>query len=205
MNRHRPWAASIGFAQFFIAVMIIVGLLAPSARAADLSNPLVLVARPELRDALFGASVLVVTPDGGDQHVGFIVNHPTQLTLAGAFPKHASAQKVTDRIYLGGPFESDLLFALVQQADSPGGKSLELMPGLFVAHEDRVIEALIDEGGERTRFVAGLVAWAPGELREQIELGLWYVLPADPTLALHEPQGLWQELVERCETAANAI
>src|SRR6266853_1818688 len=44
------------------------------AGAADLSRPVILVAKPELRDELYGSSIVVVTPMGGDQHVGFIVN-----------------------------------------------------------------------------------------------------------------------------------
>jgi len=34
--------------------------------AADLSEPLILVAKPELRDKMYGASILVVRPLGGD-------------------------------------------------------------------------------------------------------------------------------------------
>ena len=46
----------------------------PRAGAADLGQPLILVAKPELQDKLYGSSVLVVTPVGGGQHAGFIVN-----------------------------------------------------------------------------------------------------------------------------------
>jgi putative transcriptional regulator len=203
-KRYIPWLGLIALAQFVVTVAISSAVLAPHARAADLSKPVTLVAKPGLQDALFGASVLVVTPDDADRHIGFIVNRPTGITFAGAFPEHGAAQKVTDPIYLGGPFASGLLFALVQQADSPGGQSLELMPGLFVAYEDAIIDAIVDEP-QGARFVAGLVAWEPGELREQIDQGAWYVLPADAAVALHEPEGLWQELVQRYEMAANAI
>src|SRR5712692_8402963 len=76
------------------------------AGAVDLSKPVILVAKPELRDELYGSSILVVTPLGGDQHVGFIVNRPTGVTLGRLFPEHAAAQKVIDPVYLGGPYES---------------------------------------------------------------------------------------------------
>src|ERR1700675_3306320 len=42
--------------------------------AADLSKPIILVAKPELHDEMYGSTIIVVAPVGGDQHVGFIVN-----------------------------------------------------------------------------------------------------------------------------------
>src|SRR5258708_7940267 len=52
-----------------------------ASHAADASAPIMLVASPELQDQLFGAAVLVVTPLSDGAHAGFIVNHPTQITL----------------------------------------------------------------------------------------------------------------------------
>ncbi len=34
-------------------------------------------------------------------------------------------------MYLGGPVEAQAIFALVQRPDSPGGNSLEVLPGLY--------------------------------------------------------------------------
>jgi len=56
------------------------------AGAADLSKALMLVAKPELRDDVYGQSVIVVTPVGGDAHVGFIVNRSTNTSLGSLFP-----------------------------------------------------------------------------------------------------------------------
>lgn len=39
----------------------------------------------------------------------------------------------------------------------------------------------------------------PGELRTEVERGIWYVLAADPALALRKPEGLWEELVNRAQ------
>ena len=175
------------------------------ACAVDLSQPLVLVAKPGLRDPLFGSSVLVVMPGGGDEHIGFIVNRPTDIPLARAFPEHGPAQKIYDPIYVGGPFAPELVFALVQRPQNPGGRSVELMAGLFVAYEEEIVDMVIDKLPQHARFVAGFFAWDAGELQEQIDQGLWYALPADAALAVHEPQGLWQELVRRCEAREHLI
>lgn len=185
-------------------VALFASWLLPAA-AADLAKPVILVAKPELRDQLYGASVLVVAPLGGGQHVGFIVNRPTEVTLGKLFPEHAPSQKVVDPVYLGGPVQSGLIFALVQRGSSPGGNSFEIMPGLFAAYEEPVVDGIIESGAQRARFVAGLVAWRPGELEAEIDLGAWIVLDADPELALRKPEGLWEELVRRSLVRRNAV
>ena len=83
--------------------------------------------RPELVDSLYAHTVLVVSPLGGGEHIGLIVNRPTELTLGKIFPEDAASQKVREPVYLGGPVRPELIFALVERATSPGGKSLPVM------------------------------------------------------------------------------
>ena len=167
------------------------------AAAPDLSRPLVLVAKPELHDPLYGKSVLVVAPFGNDQHVGFIVNRPTDFTLAKVFPEHGPSRKVLDPVFLGGPVDANAIFALVRQAESPGGDSVQIMPGLFAVIDAPTVDKIIEANPEEARFVAGLVVWRPGELRHEVGLGAWHVMDADPALATRKSEGLWEELVQR--------
>jgi putative transcriptional regulator len=176
-----------------------------AAGAADLAHSLVLVAAPELKDPIYGGTVLVVKPFGRDQHLGFIVNRPTDLTLGRMFPDHAPSQKVPDPVFLGGPVDASALFALVAQADNPGGGSIEIMPGLFAAHDAAVVDAIIEQHPQDARFVAGLVVWRPGELKHEIDIGAWQLMDADPALAMRDPQGLWEELVQRSERPRNNL
>ena len=162
-------------------------------QAADLSKTLILVAKPELKDALYGATVLVVTPLGGDEHIGFIVNRPSSQKLG------------TDALFVGGPVGTDVIFALVERSDSPGGKSLALMPGLYAAIDAGTVDEIIRTEAQHARLVAGFVAWQPGELADEIERGAWFVLSPEPSVVLRQPQGLWEELVRRSAQAANAI
>ena len=66
------------------------------ARAADVSEPVLLVARPELGE-FYRSTVLFARPMGNGRHVGFIINRPTPMTLGKLFPEHAPSQKVTNR------------------------------------------------------------------------------------------------------------
>src|SRR4051812_9776607 len=107
--------------------VLVAAMLSFSAlsHAADLSRPLILVAKPELHDKVYGATILVVRPVGDDAHIGFIVNRPTEVSLGELYAGHGHAQKLVDPVYSGGPLAAEAIFALVQRAESPGGMSLQ--------------------------------------------------------------------------------
>jgi putative transcriptional regulator len=191
---------------FLIATLFaLMAAWTASAAAAELSRPLALVATPGLMDPIYGRSVLVVKPFGRDQHLGFIVNRPTDFTLGKIFPEHGPSQKVVDPVFLGGPVQASAIFALVAQPESPGGNSIEIMPGLFAAHDAAIVDKIIEAKPDDARFVAGLVLWRPGELRQEIEMGAWHVIDSNPQLALRKPDGLWEELVKGAERSRHLL
>ncbi len=183
----------------FTALLLLLLAWTPAAWSAELSRPLVLVAAPELRDPVYGRTVLVVKPFGREQHLGFIVNRPTDLTLGKIFPEHAPSQKVAGPVFLGGPVDASAIFALVERPDNPGGNSIEIMPGLFAAHDAAVVDNIIEANPRNARFLAGLVIWRPGELKRELDIGAWQTMDADPHVAVRDPMGLWEELVQRSE------
>ena len=177
-----------------------------AAQAVELSQPMILVAKPELTDRFYGSTVVVVTPIGGDLHAGFIVNRPTNVRLGQLVSEDDPLQKAVDPVYLGGPLSPDVLFALVERKQNPGGQSVELMPGLYAAVEAKTVDRIMHTESDHARFVAGLVVWQRGELRAEIEQGAWYVLPPDAHLVVQKPsQGLWEELVRVSHQRASGI
>jgi putative transcriptional regulator len=169
----------------------------PAARAADTSGPLILVAKPELGE-FYRASVLFVRPIGNGQHIGFIINRPTPVTLARLFPDHAPSRKITDPVYLGGPMHSDTIFAVVHRDGNPGGHSMPLFGDMFLAVDVDVVDKIIEKAPAQARFIAGLVAWQPGELDSEVQRGFWYMADPDPELVFRKSyEGLWEDMVRR--------
>ena len=173
-------------------------LVAFCARAADISDsPVILVAKPEVGD-FYRNTVLFARPLAGGRHVGFIVNRPTQATLAQLFPDHAPSQKVTQRVFLGGPLHVEALFAVVHGTQSPGGRTLPLAKDMFLVLDGATIDRVIEQNPSHARFYAGLVFWEPGELESELERGVWYVIDHDANLVFRgSTDGLWEELVTR--------
>ena len=188
----------------FLGLMAALFMTFPAA-AADLDGPVILVAKRQLQDRFYGATILVVRPIGQEQHIGFIVNRPSQVTLGQLFPQHAPSRKVPEPVFVGGPINSESIFALVQTSKNPGGRSVRLSDNLFVVIDGKLVDDVIEKDPSHARFVAGLVAWRSGELDEEIKRGAWYVLAADSGLVLRRPEGLWEELVRDAELRANGI
>jgi putative transcriptional regulator len=179
---------------------------APAGSIEPADEPVILVAKPALRDRLYGATILIAKPIGNGQHIGFIVNRPTPVTLGKLFPDHGPSQKVTDPVYLGGPVNTETLFALVQRKGNPGANSLQLTPDLYLVTERNLVDRIIESEADHARFYAGLVLWAPGELRSEIDRGFWYVQDADASLVLRKSTvGMWEELVRQMLQKANTI
>ncbi len=190
------------------AILLVLAVVLPwaaPATATDLSDSVLLVAKRQLRDKMYGSTILVARPIGNDQHIGFIVNRPTKVTLGQLFPRHAPSQKVPDPVYVGGPISAESIFALVETRKHPGGRSVEIIPGMFAVFDSKIVDDVIEHEAGRARFVAGLVGWRAGELRDEVKRGAWFVLDADPKLVLRKPDGLWEELVRRAEQRANSI
>jgi len=194
-------------ALFLAACAILAIAWAAPTRAADPDDDsIILVAKRQLQDRLYGSTIVLSRPIGADRHVGFIINKPTQVSLAKLFPGHEPSKKVVDPVFLGGPVSPEVIFALVQGKQSPGGRSIKILDDLYLAIDSDVVDSVIEKQSTQARFFAGMVLWRPGELNEELKRGLWYVLDAKSDLALRKStEGMWEELVGRSERKANSI
>jgi putative transcriptional regulator len=190
----------------FMAACAIAAIAWSSPARPDDSDSIILVAKRQLQDKLYGSTILIARPIGADRHVGFIINKPTQVTLGKLFPTHEPSQKVADPVFLGGPVSPEVIFALVHGKESPGGRSIKILDDLYLAMDSDVVDRVIEKQPAQARFFAGMVLWRPGELHEEIKKGLWYLHDAKADLVLRKPtESMWEELVGRSERKANSI
>jgi putative transcriptional regulator len=180
--------------------------LAPARAADEFDSAILLVAKRQVRDPFYATSVLLVRPLEGGGHAGFVLNKPTNVALGDAFPDDEPSQKVREPVFLGGPVNPNVIFALVRANDSPGAGSIRFAKNLYLALEGDAVDRIIQKDAERARFFAGAVLWQPGELDDELKRGAWYVMDADSELALRrDTKTLWEELVRRSERHASML
>jgi putative transcriptional regulator len=174
--------------------------------APSIDEPVMLVAQPDVRGAIFEASILIVKPMPDGSHVGFIINRKTTATMGELFPDDEASQKVADPLYLGGPDGYNRVFAMVDKRDTAGKDAMQMIPGVFLVSDAKQIDRVIASDPEHARFFLGMVTWEPGQLDDELDRGYWYVDKADAKLVLEKKtDGLWEELVRRSEAKAHSI
>jgi len=141
--------------------------------------------------------VLIAAPVPSGGHVGVILNRPTRRSLGSLFPEHEPSKKVVDPVHYGGPFSRGALVALVKAQSAPGPGTVLLMKNLYLAFRANTIDHVIETMPNEARYFVGYVGWRPGELRSEIDRGLWSVLDADvDTIFRKDTEGLWEELLQ---------
>jgi putative transcriptional regulator len=177
----------------FLALAALV-LAAPAMAQED---AMILIAHPAFRDVEYRQTVLIAAPAPNGGHVGVILNRPTRRSLGSLFPEHEPSKKVVDPVFYGGPFSRGALVALVRGDHSPGAGSVLLMKDLYLTFRANTIDHVIETTPNEARYYVGYVGWRPGELKGEIERGLWSVLNADLDMVFRkETEGLWEELLQ---------
>ena len=181
-----------------VAALALAGWLAPALGLAQEDEAIILVAHPAFRDLDYRQAVLIAAPAPNGGHVGVILNRPTRRSLGSLFPEHEPSRKVVDPVYYGGPFSRGALVALLRSDASPGTGAVLLMKNLHMAFRANTIDHIIEATPNEARYYVGYVGWRPGELKREIDRGLWSVLSPDiDTVFRKDTEGLWEELLQQ--------
>src|SRR5213594_2246880 len=183
---------------FVLRAVLAVILLALAGGAFAQDEAMILIAHPAFRDQDYRQTVLLAAPAPNGGHVGVIINRPTRRSLGSLFPEHEPSKKVIDPVYYGGPFSRGALVALVRADNTPGAGTVPLMKNLYLAFRANTIDHVIETTPNEARYFVGYVGWRPGELKSEIDRGLWSVLDADvETIFRKDTDGLWEELLQQ--------
>ncbi|HVL34640.1 MAG TPA: YqgE/AlgH family protein, partial [Burkholderiales bacterium] len=178
-----------------LAALVLLAGLAGGVLAQD--EAILLVAHPGLRDAEYRQTVIIAAPAPNGGHIGVILNRPTRRTLGSLFPEHEPSKRVQDPVYYGGPFSRGAVVALVRSPSAPGAGTVPLMKNLYLAFRANTIDKVIETTPNAARYFVGYVGWRPGELRGELDRGVWAVMNADvENVFRKDTEGLWEELLQ---------
>ena len=181
-----------------LAVLTCAAPWSATALAQDEEEAMLLVAHPSFRDVDYRQTVLLAAPAPNGGHIGVILNRPTKRSLSSLFPEHEPSKKVLEPVRYGGPFSRGALVALVKADAAPGAGSVLVMKNLYMAFRVNTIDQVIETHPNDARYYVGYVGWRPGELKTEIERGIWSVLGADMDVVFRkDTEGLWEEMLQQ--------
>jgi putative transcriptional regulator len=181
-----------------LSVLVCAAPWSAPALAQEEEEAMLLVAHPAFRDLDYRQTVLLAAPGPRGGHVGVILNRPTRRSLSSLFPEHEPSKKVMDPVHYGGPFSRGALVALVKTDAAPGAGSVQVMKNLYMAFRVNTIDQVIESKPNDARYYVGYVGWRQGELKAEIDRGIWSVLNADMDVVFRKDmEGLWEEMLQQ--------
>lgn len=158
-----------------------------------------LVAMPALDD-FFDRSVVLILNHSDEGAQGVVLNKPLDAGVNAVLPQwheHVSSPRT---LYQGGPVGMDTAMGLVRMdrhfGDTVVGVEL-IADGVGLLDLDAPAELIVPQV-QAMRVFVGYAGWIPGQLREELDAGVWQVVDAEPSDAFTgDAETLWHDVVMR--------
>jgi putative transcriptional regulator len=164
-----------------------------------------LVARRGFSDPFFSQAVVWLLQHDETATFGVIINRPLQRRLADVATTVRGSWLQDLPVFHGGPVDRDMLVMLVRGAATPE-LSRHVTADVHASIHGQMLNELLVEPrpADTVRFFLGHAGWVPGQLEAEIKRGSWRLLEGDVGLVFApDTSGLWEELIERIEPAAD--
>jgi len=171
-----------------------------SKNAKDLGAGKLLVASRGLADPHFAKTVVLLVHYDAEGVVGLILNRRTDVPLSRVLEGIKAAKDRSDPVYLGGPVEP-AVFALLQSPAKVEGAQ-HIFGAVYMISTKTLFEQTISAPPDPSGFhvYLGSAGWTKDQLRKEVELGAWFIFPADAgTVFDSDPDSLWSQMIQKTE------
>jgi len=171
-----------------------------SKNAKDLGAGKLLVASRGLGDPEFAQTVVLLVRYDAEGVLGLILNRRSDLPLSRVLEGITAAKGRSDPVYLGGPVEPSV-FALLQSPAKVEGAE-HIFGTVYMISTKPLLEQTISArpGSGSFHVYLGSAGWAHDQLRKEVELGAWFIFPADAgTVFNADPESLWPQMILKTE------
>jgi putative AlgH/UPF0301 family transcriptional regulator len=169
--------------------------------AKSLAAGKVLVASRNLGDPHFAKTVILLVRYDAQGVLGLVLNHRTDVPLSRVLDTLKAAKDRSDPVYLGGPVETPVVFALFHsQAKIEGAE--QIFGGVYLINSKTLFEQTMSSQPKPDVFhvYLGYAGWTQAQLRQEVELGAWFVFPPEAgTVFDADPDSLWREMIRKTE------
>ena len=181
---------------FFLAAP----LAAQSTRPKDIAAGKLLVASRDLNDPNFARTVVLLVHLDEDGVVGLVLNRRTKVPVARALEDLKSAKDRPDLLYSGGPVGRSDVLALAR-SKAKLDEAERIFGDVYLVNSAALLEKTMAAGGADSLHVyAGYAGWTPKQLEAEVEIGAWFIFPADAgTVFAANPESVWPRFIERTE------
>ena len=161
---------------------------------ADRLTGKLLLASPKLVDPTFAAAVILLIRHDEQGAFGFVINRPTDLSVADALGGVIDdASDIQSPIYFGGPCQGPLF--VLHGDGGIGGENP--VSGVYLTTDRDAIEALLVAHAEPAKFFGTYSGWSPDQLEGELAEGSWTVCDGAAGDVFSQDGKLWAKLHAR--------
>lgn len=158
-----------------------------------------LVAKPQLTDACFERSVVVMIGNDDSGAMGLVVNRVTGFMLHDVLPELGEVATEVP-LYMGGPVAVNTMFYLHTLAPDVIPGSIDIGGSLRMGGDYEAMKRYVASGAPTdsvVKFIVGYSGWSAHQLDREIEEQSWAVLKgSDPALVMaDEVTDIWPRAV----------
>ena len=125
--------------------------------------------------------------------VGMVLNRPGETNVRDFYKQTLRKKCDSDApVCRGGPVPGPAMALHTCESLS----DLEVLPGLHYAVKKKTLEALAKQDDCRRKVFDSHCGWGPSQLDQQLDAGLWQVVPATLDHVFDDGGDLWQKLVD---------
>lgn len=174
---------------------------AQSMRPEDLAQGKIIITPRGSPDPHFSNSVIVLAHYDRTGALGLMLHYKSDLTIQKALKGIAGAEKRTDPVFVGGPVELPVVFALLRAKSAPTGVSHVTNDLYLMTSKQSIANALTEERPvSELRVFIGYSGWGPGQLEREVRRSGWYIFDYDESIVFDDhPDTLWNRLIGKTE------
>lgn len=169
--------------------------------AKDLGAGKLLVASRGLADPNFAKTVVLLVHYDDQGVVGLILNRRTDVALSRVLEGVQEAKDRSDPAYLGGPVEVPSVLALLKSPAKVEGAE-HIFRGVYLISAKTLLEQTLAARPDPKVFhvYLGYAGWTNDQLRKEVEMGAWFIFPADTGAVFNsDPGSLWPQMIRKTE------
>ena len=155
-----------------------------------------LVADRGMGDPRFARTVILLVDYSADGALGLIVNRPTLMSLAHAFPDRGSDAGKRGVLWFGGPVAMNSASMLLDTTRQPEG-ARRVFSSVHYSNSRELLDSMLgSDPDSRFRVYSGYAGWSPGQLDSELARGDWRVKEARVEQVFpKDGEGLWRLLI----------
>ena len=147
-----------------------------------------LIASPQLTDAWFAETVVLLVAHNDQGAFGIVLNRPTEETVGEIWGELGESPCDSQQpANVGGPVDGPVMALHTDESFA----DIRVAPEVFLAVQRDNLDWVVHQKQCPFRLFVGTASWQAGQLEDELKKGVWLVMPVKSEFVFASPDRLW--------------